>query len=77
MSIDQTEAEMVSFYEPDEELMYAQREVATVLREELHDRTESLPMQIALVSGFYSLIFFFLFSLMNKRWSVHATAIPF
>ena len=77
LSIDQTEAEMVSFYEPDEELMYAQREVATVLREELHDRTESLPMQIALVSGFYSLIFFFLFSLMNKRWSVHATAIPF
>lgn len=77
LSIDQTEAEMVSLYEPDEELMYAQREIATVIREELRDGTESLPMEIALVSGFYALIFFFLFSLINKRWSVHATAIPF
>ena len=77
LSIDNTESEMVSLYEPDEELMYQQREIAELLRDELINRIESLPMQIALVSAFYALIFFFLFSLANKRWSVHAIAIPF
>lgn len=85
-SIGDTETFLVNQCEPDLDLMDHQRVVAELVRNELLTDTrtiESLPSarelveQLALVSGFYALIFFFLFSLVNKRWSIHATAIPF
>ena len=45
-------------------------------RESLRYGVESLPMEIALVNAFYSILFYLLFSLLFKKHTTHGKAIP-
>lgn len=45
-------------------------------RETLRSGEELLPMEIALVNAFYSIVFYLLFSLLFKNHTIHGKAIP-
>ena len=45
-------------------------------RESLRSGEELLPMEIALVNAFYSILFYLLFSLLFKKHTTHGKAIP-
>lgn len=39
--------------------------------------SEKIPLQMSLLNGFYSVILFFVFSILFKRFTIHGKAIPF
>lgn len=45
-------------------------------RESLRSGEELLPMEIAIVNAFYSILFYLLFSLIFKKYTTHGKAIP-
>ena len=45
-------------------------------RDALRSGEELLPMEIALVNAFYSILFYLLFSLLFKKYTTHGKAIP-
>lgn len=53
------------------------QETAESFREIFESGEESLPTELSLVNSFYAIIFFFIFSLIFKRHTVHGSAIPF
>lgn len=50
--------------------------IAGNYRESLRSGEELLPMEIALVNAFYSILFYLLFSLLFKKHTTHGKAIP-
>ena len=57
----------------------ARIEISTIAeehRESLRSGEELLPMEIALVNAFYSILFYLLFSLLFKKHTTHGKAIP-
>lgn len=71
-----TQEELVESANGNEELITEYNEQAGTFRVELSSGGEFLPMEIALVNAFYSILFYLLFSLLFKKHTKHGKAIP-
>lgn len=71
-----TQERLVDFTSGNDEETIKINNAADNYRESLRIREESLPMEIALVNAFYSILFYLLFSLLFKKHTTHGKAIP-
>lgn len=71
-----TQESLVNSVSGNEEVTIEINNAADNYRESLRSGEELLPMEIALVNAFYSILFYFLFSLLFKKHSIHGKAIP-
>jgi len=71
-----TQERLVDFASGNDEVIIEVNNTADNYRESLRSGEELLPMEIALVNAFYSILFYVLFSLLFKRHTTHGKAIP-
>lgn len=71
-----TQERLVEFASGNDEVIIEINNAADNYRESLRSGEELLPMEIALVNAFYSILFYLLFSLLFKKHTTHGKAIP-
>lgn len=71
-----TQERLVEFASGNDEVTIEINNAADNYRESLRSGEELLPMEIALVNAFYSILFYLLFSLLFKKHTTHGKAIP-
>lgn len=71
-----TQERLVDFASGNDEVTIEINNAADNYRESLRSGEELLPMEIALVNAFYSILFYLLFSLLFKKHTTHGKAIP-
>lgn len=71
-----TQERLVEFASGNDEVTIEINNAADNYRESLRSGEELLPMEIALVNAFYSILFYLLFSLLFKKYTTHGKAIP-
>lgn len=71
-----TQERLVEFASGNDEVTIEINNAADNYRESLRSGEELLPMEIALVNAFYSILLYFLFSLLFKKHTTHGKAIP-
>lgn len=71
-----TEEELVSNTNGNTDAIVAINTTAGNYRNELSSGIETLPIEIAIVNAFYTIIFYLLFSLVLKKHTTHGKAIP-
>ena len=71
-----TQERLVDFTSGNDEVSIEISNTADNYRESLRSGEELLPMEIAIVNAFYSILFYLLFSLLFKKHTTHGKAIP-
>lgn len=71
-----TQERLVDFASGNDEVIIEIINTADNYRESLRSGEELLPMEIALVNAFYSILLYLLFSLLFKKHTTHGKAIP-
>lgn len=71
-----TQEKLVTSANGNEETITEYNVQAVNFRDALRSGEELLPMEIALVNAFYSILFYLLFSLLFKKHTTHGKAIP-
>lgn len=71
-----TQERLVEFASGNDEVTIEINNAADNYRESLRSGEELLPMEIALVNAFYSILLYLLFSLLFKKHTTHGKAIP-
>ncbi len=71
-----TQERLVDFTSGNDEVTIEINNAADNFRESLRSGEELLPMEIAIVNAFYSILFYLLFSLLFKKHTTHGKAIP-
>ena len=71
-----TQERLVDFASGNDEVTIEINNAADNYSESLRSGEELLPMEIALVNAFYSILFYLLFSLLFKKHTTHGKAIP-
>ncbi len=71
-----TQETLVSYAEGNTEVTIEINTIAENYREALRIGDETLPMEIAIVNAFYSILFYLIFSLLFKKHTTHGKAIP-
>lgn len=71
-----TQERLVDFTSGNDDVTIEINNAADNFRESLRSGEELLPMEIAIVNAFYSILFYLLFSLLFKKHTTHGKAIP-
>ena len=72
----ETESDLLAMAGDNTEVRIDISNIAGNYRESLRSGEELLPMEIAFLNAFYSILFYILFSLLFKKHTIHGKAIP-
>ena len=71
-----TQERLVDYASGNEETIIDVINTADNYRESLRIGEESLPLELSVMNAFYSILFYFIFSLLFKNHTTHGKAIP-